>query len=323
MKSVGTGRSYWVLLLLALGLALSALLAASLGPTGFRLPWPLSDAVVSLRAPRVLLAAVVGASLAVSGSAMQVLLRNDLADPYVLGLSGGASTAAVASLWLLPGFPPGPAAAAGAMAAALLVRSLVGSSREPAALLLSGVAVGSILGSATGLMVTLAPSEQLLRSSTYWLFGGIGTPNWSTSLLPGALLALCGSLLMRRGERLDRLRLGAEVATSLGVNVQSTRRWVLIGAVLLTGGAVASAGLIGFVGLVAPHMGRRMVGARYRALVPVSALLGGVIVVLADLVARSVFAPREVPVGLLTAALGGPFFLWQLRRRPAHSGGLE
>lgn len=312
--------TYWVLLL-AVALGLSVVVAASLGPTGFRWPWPLTDAVVSLRAPRVLLAAVVGGCLAVSGSAMQVLLGNDLADPYVLGLSGGASTAAVACLWLLPGVSPGPAAALGAAGAAVLVRALVGRSRQPGQLLLAGIAVGSILGSATGLLVTLVPSDQLLRSSTYWLFGGLGTPNWQSSLVPGLVLLVCGTLLLRRGERLDRLRLGAEVAVSLGVDVRQTRRWVMIGAVLLTGGAVASAGLVGFVGLMAPHMGRLLVGPRYRLLVPVSALLGGCIVVIADVMARSLFAPREVPVGLLTAALGGPFFLIQLRRAARVQGG--
>lgn len=295
-------------------LVVATALASGIGPTGWRWPWPSTDAVVSLRLPRVLLALVVGASLAVSGSAMQVLLGNDLADPYVLGLSGGASTAAVASLWLLPGLSPGPAAALGAMGAALLVKALAGSNQDGSQLLLAGVAIGSILGSATGLLVTLAPSEQLLRSSTYWLFGGLGTTRWESSLLPGGLLIVCGTALVRRGERLDRLRLGGEVAASLGVEVPRTRRLVLAGAVLLTGGAVASAGLIGFVGLMAPHMGRRLVGASYRQLVPVSALLGAGIVVLADAAARTLFAPREVPVGLLTAALGGPFFLLQLRR---------
>ncbi len=302
------------LCLLALLLA-SVLLSASFGPTGFRLPWPLSDAVVALRAPRAVLATLVGAGLAVSGCAMQVLLHNPLAEPYVLGLSGGASLSAVASLWALPQLPPGPAAALGAALAALFVRRLAGSAAATERILLAGVAVGSILASGTGLLITLAPSDQLLRSSTYWLFGGLGTPRWSAPISVAALLGPALLAMWWRAERLDRLALGAEVAATLGVDVVPTRRWLFAVSVLLTGASVACAGLVGFVGLMAPHIGRRLVGGGHRALLPCAAVLGGFIVVVGDVLARTVLAPRELPVGLITAALGGPFFLWQIRRR--------
>jgi iron complex transport system permease protein len=299
-------------LVLALGVAI--LLAIASGPTGFRAPWQLQDSIIALRAPRVLLAAIVGASLAASGVSMQVLLQNELADPYILGVAGGASVGAVTSLALWPGLPPGPAAALGAAAAAALVRLLARGPYDPLRLLLSGIAVSSILGSVTGLILTLAPAERLLRSATFWLFGGLGTPEWSALLLPGVVLVAVSSWLLRRAERLDRLSLGADVATSLGVDVRATRRLVLIASVLLTAVAVAAAGLVGFVGLLAPHAARLIGGASHRAVLPLALLGGAILLVGADTLARSAFAPRELPVGLLTALLGGPFFLIQLHR---------
>jgi iron complex transport system permease protein len=303
-----------VLLLAAAGLAI--------GASGLRLdliPALLSgdDVVFGLRAPRVLLAALTGAGLALAGVAMQAVLRNDLADPYILGVSGGASAGAVASLALWPWAPPGPAAAAGAAAATALVRALAGRAPDATRLVLTGVAVGSVLASATGLVLVLAPAERLLRSAWFWLFGGFGAPGLAGALLPGGALLMALLWMHARAERLDRLALGDDVATSLGVNVRGLRAAALALAVLLTASAVAVAGLIGFVGLIAPHAGRRLVGARHRPLIAVSALLGAALVMFADTVARTAFFPREVPVGLLTAGLGGPFFLHLLARRPS------
>jgi iron complex transport system permease protein len=269
---------------------------------------------VNLRAPRVLLAGIVGASLAVTGVSMQTLLQNELADPYVLGLSGGASAGAVASLWLLPALPPGPAAAAGAASAAAVVRGLTRGQYNPTGLLLAGVAVGSLLAGVAGLVLVLAPADRLLRSATYWLFGGLGTPPWSGLLVPVLLLASALIWMLRRAERLDRLTLGRDVAASLGEDVARLQSGTLVASVTLTAAAVAASGLVGFVGLVAPHAARRWVGPAHRRLLPVAALGGALLVISADLIARTVFAPREVPVGLVTAAIGGPFFLWQLRR---------
>lgn len=307
------GRLAMVFSFMAL-LAGSMALAVAIGPTGLRAPWLLEDAVIGLRAPRVLLAAIVGASLALSGVGMQVLLQNDLADPYVLGLAGGASAGAVASLALWPGVPPGPAAAGGALGAAFIVRCIARGPYDPLRLLLSGVAVSSMLGSATGLLLTLAPAERLLRSSTSWLFGGLGLPDFGSLAAPAAVLVVAGTWMWRRAARLDRLSLGGDVATSLGVDVPRTRRRVLVAAVALTATAVAAAGLVGFVGLLAPHAARLTSGASHRRLLPIATLGGAILLVGADTLARTAFAPREVPVGLLTAALGGPFFLVQLQR---------
>lgn len=297
---------------LALALILAALGALAVGPA--RLGALDLPTLLALRGPRVLLAAITGAALSLTGVLMQAFLRNDLADPYILGISGGAAAGAVSSMALWPGMPPGMAAAAGAAGAVGLVRGLAGGLRDPARLLLAGVAVSSVLGSLTGLVLVLAPASQLIRSATFWLFGGLGTPALTELALPGGLLA--GGLLwsLARAERLDRWTLGDDAAVALGVDVARLRRCALLTAVALTAATVSSAGLIGFVGLVAPHCARRVVGARHRALLPAAALGGALLLVIADTLARTAFAPREVPVGLVTACLGGPFFLRQLRR---------
>jgi len=301
---------------LAIGCVAAGVLAICIGSTGWRSPWAWDAMVAELRAPRVLLGWLVGAALAAAGVAMQAVLHNDLADPYVLGISGGASVGAVASLALCPGIAPGPAAAAGAAGAAALVRALARGPHDPTRLLLAGVAVGSMFASATGLILVLAPDSQLLRSSTSWLFGGLGTPRWSALIVPAGVVTGGVAWLSLHAQRLDRLALGADVAAALGVAVPSLRRRILVVAVALTALAVAAAGLVGFVGLIAPHAARKLVGQPHRALVPVAALAGALLVMAADAVARTAFAPREVPVGLVTASLGGPMFLWQLQRGP-------
>lgn len=293
-----------------------AALAISAGSTGWRAPWAWTAMVAELRAPRVLLGGVVGAGLAVAGVAMQAVLHNELADPYVLGVSGGASLGAVASLAAWPGAPPGPAAAAGAATAALLVRGLARGPLDPTRLLLAGVALGSVLASATGAILVLAPASQLLRSSTSWLFGGLGTPRWPALGAPALAVVAATAWLSARASRIDRLVLGGDVATALGVDVAGLRRRLLVAGVALTALAVAAAGLIGFVGLIAPHAARRLVGQPHRHLIALAALLGATLVMAADAVARTAFAPRELPVGLVTASIGGPVFLWQLQRGP-------
>lgn len=303
-----------LVVLLALACVIVAGLALCSGPSGWRLPWPWNEVTAELRAPRVALSGIIGASLALAGVAMQALLQNDLADPYVLGLSGGASVGAVTSLALWPGVSLGPAAAAGAAGAAVLVRALARGPYDPTRLLLAGVAVGSTLASATGLILVLLPASQLLRTTSYWLFGGLGTPRGSAIVAPACLLLSSAVWLWARAERLDRLTLGQDAAASLGVDVAALRRNVLLVSVALTAVAVAGAGLVGFVGLIAPHAARRLGAQRHRHLIPLAVLSGALLLMSADAIARTVFAPREVPVGLITAAVGGPFFLLQLQR---------
>jgi iron complex transport system permease protein len=310
----------WHIALVSACVAL-AFVGLSAGPAGWMLPWEAieklaaGDVIVAgLRAPRVGLAALVGASLGLAGALMQALLRNDLADPYVLGLSGGASVGAVASLLVLPAAPPGFLAAFGAGGAAVLVRGLAGAPYDRTRLLLAGITLSSLFTSLTGLLLILAPEDRLLRSASFWLFGGMGTPRATLLIVPALLLVAAVALLVGRAERIDRLTLGDDVATSLGVNVPAMRRLAMIVAVLLTASAVAVGGLVGFVGLIAPHAARRLVGVPHRAMLPATALLGAALVMAADTAARTAFAPREIPVGLVTAGLGGPFFLHLLRR---------
>jgi iron complex transport system permease protein len=305
-------------LFLLVGLCFAVGLMA--GASGWKTPWGVAagllrgdDIIAILRAPRVVLAAIVGASLAVAGVSMQTLLANDVAEPYVLGLSGGASLGAVLSLALFPGVSPGPLAAAGAAGAAVLVKAL-SRPYHPTRLLLCGIAIGSLLGSATGLVLVLSPPGRLLRSATYWLFGGLASPDWAVLWVPLVVLGGAIAFLLARAERLDRLVLGEDVAASLGVDVLWLRRGVLLLAVCLTASVVAVSGLIGFVGLIAPHVARHLVGPAHRRLVPIAALCGALVVMAADTAARTAFAPREVPVGLVTAVLGGPFFLVLLGR---------
>jgi iron complex transport system permease protein len=299
--------------LLAIAVVALGVIAICAGPAGWRAPWQWDDVVMALRAPRVVLAGVVGASLAVAGVTLQAIVHNDLAEPYVLGLSGGASAGAVLAL-ACGVVPMGAGAALGALGAAALVRALARGPFDATRLLLAGVAVGAVCASITGLLVTLAPPDRLLRSATFWLFGGLGAPRWPALAAPAAILVIAVAWARARAERLDRLSLGADVATSLGVDVARVRRGALIAVVALTAITVAVAGLIGFVGLIAPHAARRWVGAPLRRCLPVAALGGALLVVAADLAARTAAAPREVPVGLVTALVGGPFFLWQLQR---------
>ncbi len=307
-------RRSTTLVLLALACGAVAIMGLCAGPSGWYLPWQASDIVTELRAPRVLLAGIVGASLALAGVAMQSLLRNDLADPYVLGLSGGASAGAVASLALWPGVPPGPLAAAGAGGAAALVQWLARGPYDPTRLLLSGVAVSSLLASTTGLVLVMSPEGRLLRGAMFWLFGGVGTPLWSALILPAGLLVFAVGWMLTRSERLDRFTLGSDEAAALGVDVLALRRTILLISVILTAVSVAACGLVGFVGLIAPHVARQLVGQPHRHVIPTAAFGGALLVMSADTVARTVFAPREVPVGLLTATVGGPMFLWLLQR---------
>jgi iron complex transport system permease protein len=297
---------------LALALFAATGIALLVGPAG------LDGAVVAMRAPRVAAALVSGAGLALAGVAMQALLRNALAEPFVLGMSGGASLGAVLAVLMVPGFPPALAAALGALASALLVGA-VGRTGEgllpPTRLLLCGCAVAAVLGALTGFALAVAPQSRAVRAALYWTAGSLGAASWPA--LVGAVVATAGSaaVLVRASGALDRLLLGAETAASLGVDVPRMRLLLLAVGAGLTGVLVALGGPIGFVGLAAPHLARLWVGATHARLLPTAAGLGALLLLASDTAARAAFAPRELPTGLLTAALGGPFFLWMLRGR--------
>ncbi|MEU1177784.1 iron ABC transporter permease [Streptomyces sp. NPDC005820] len=281
---------------------------------------PALDQIVwAFRAPRVALAALVGAGLAVTGAVLQTLVANPLADPVVLGFSYGASFGAVLVITLggaaLGGLGVSGAAFVGALAAGALVFVL--GQRQgrlaPTRLVLAGVAVGYVLLSVTSFVQLLAtPTE--LRTVMFWMLGSVAGARWSQ--LPTVTVVVLTStvLLTLFGRRLNALLAGDESATALGVDVNRLRAALLVISALLTGTVIAVAGGIGFVGLMIPHLVRLTTGADHRRLLPLTALLGAVYLVVVDLLSRTVNRPNELPLGILTALLGAPFFLWLLRR---------
>lgn len=274
--------------------------------------------VQTLRAPRLIVAVLVGASLAVSGAILQGVIRNPLAAPDVIGITGGASVGAVAfitylsgslSIHLLP-----LAAILGAFTAATLIYILAWKKGvNPLRMVLVGVGISSLLSAATSFMLVFSPAYSA-SSSYIWLTGTVYGSTWSQvgALLP--LVLVCGFVTVCLIRPLNVQLLSDETATSLGNPVQRNRLLLIVVSVCLAGAAVSVAGVVGFVGLLAPHVARRMVGPLYSRLIPVSALFGGIVVALADLVARTVFLPFDIPVGVFTSGIGAPFFIYLLYR---------
>jgi iron complex transport system permease protein len=274
-----------------------------------------------LRLPRLLLASLVGAGLGAAGAGYQGLFRNSLADPFIVGASSGAAlgaTLAIVCGWqggLLGWGITSAATLVGSLAAVSLVFgiSAAGSRTSTVSLLMAGVAVGSFLASLVSLLMFL--NEQLLATIFAWLIGSFSSASWS-ELGTAAPFILGGWLMLWLLSRsLDSLTFGEEAAAALGLRVGWLRGGVVFAASLATAAAVASAGVIGFVGLIAPHIARRLVGARHGLVIPASGLIGALLLLVSDDLARTVAAPKEVPVGVLTALLGGPFFLYLLKAR--------
>lgn len=269
-----------------------------------------------IRLPRAVAGFTVGAMLGMAGTLMQVLLRNPLAEPYVLGISGGAAVAALASLMLgLGSLWVSSSAFLGALGSMLLV-FLLGRTRDGMAsserLLLTGIVLAAGWGAAISFLLATGP-DQSLRGMLFWLMGDLSrvtNPWWS---VPVVVLALAAGSVM--APALDILARGDQQAAVLGVEVHRLRAGCYVTASILTACAVTLAGPIGFVGLVVPHFMRLLVGARHRILLPASMLAGGGLLMLADTLARTALAPQQLPVGVLTAALGVPLFLYLLRRR--------
>lgn len=276
--------------------------------------------LVYVRFPRVVLSAIVGAMLAISGTTLQGIFRNPLADPGLIGVTAGAGLGATLWIVLIGGGALGmwglPVAA---FACGILVTFGVWKISESqgkvrtVTLLLAGIALNSFAGAGIGLMTFLADDEQL-RSLTFWLLGGFGGSTWPVVFvtLPIAIVGLF--VLLQQASALNAMSLGESEAYHLGVSTEALKRWAVFGVALTVGAAVSAAGGIGFVGLVVPHLLRLMGGADHRYVLPGSALGGAILLVLADLFSRTVVVPAELPVGVVTALIGGPFFLWVLLR---------
>ena len=324
--------SFFVLAgLVVLGTALGAtsLPTAEVGRALLGVVWPglvgdaplrVSRIVLDLRLPRVLLAICVGAGLSVVGALLQTVTRNDLADPFLFGLSSGAAAGAVSvitvfgdrlGLWTLP-----LAAFAGALLATMVVLTLMAGQRGRGQekLVIAGLAVSFLFGSLTSYLV-FSGDQRAASSVMFWSVGGLGTASWSNLPLAvgGTGIALLAGLLWHRS--LDALLGGEDTALSLGVNIRRLRRNVFLLCALSTASLVALSGVIGFVGLMIPHLARGIVGVRHAPLLVTTALLGAMLLLAGDVVSRTILAPQELPVGIITAAAGGAFVLALVFRR--------
>lgn len=304
-----------------------AILQASLGGTPLPESIPPSSAAIllSLRLPRTLLIALTGAALAGSGTAYQGLFRNPLADPYLIGVASGAGLGAVIALSLrwnytTAGLFATPLAAfLGAVVTVAVVYELARVRRTlpTTNLILAGVAVSSFATAASSFIMINSTGE--LRRALVWLLGGATMSGWEpvAALLPYAAIGL--GVLLTTGHALNVLQFGDEQAQQIGLPVNRVRLVIVAAATLATAGAVAFSGIIGFVGLVVPHVTRMIWGGNYRRLLPLSLLCGAAFLLAADILARMLMAPQELPVGIITALAGAPFFLWVLRRSKAQN----
>lgn len=291
------------------------------------------DAVIvfDLRLPRTLVGLMVGAGLAVAGALLQGLFRNPLADPALVGVSSGSALAAAAVIVLGHRFMAGPgllpfqvlpaASFVGALAATILLYAI--GTRQGrtsiATMLLAGIALAALASAGTGFLAFLSDDRQL-RDLSFWTLGSLGGATWTKLAVIGPMIGLVLASVPFLARALNALVLGEAEAFHLGIPVERVKRLAILAVAVSVGAAVATAGLIGFVGLVVPHMVRLVVGPDHRVLLPASALLGGALLVAADMVARIVVAPAELPIGIVTAFIGAPYFLWLLLRR---NGGLD
>ena len=269
----------------------------------------------NIRIPRTVVAALVGVNLSLSGAILQAVMKNPLADPHIIGISSGAGLAGIVVLLLYPGmgWAVTPIAFLGAMGAALLIYVLAWKNGiRPIRIILAGVAVSAFLGA--GISALMIFYSDRVHSALMWMVGGLSARSWAhvDMICPYAVLGMVLALLGAR--HLNILQLGDEIAKGLGLHVELTRILLTALAALLAASAVSVVGLLGFVGLIVPHAARLIVGSDYRFLLPGAALLGIAVVTLSDTFARTAFAPTELPVGIIMAVLGAPFFLFLLRR---------
>ncbi|HET6732094.1 FecCD family ABC transporter permease [Mycobacterium sp.] len=292
-------------------------------PTLIEPTWPAvrESIVLEARLPRVVLAAAIGAGLAMCGMALQAVVRNPLADPMLLGVSSGASVGAVGVLvfgvGVFPFFTLPLAAFGGALAALVAVYFLArtGGRMTTVRLILAGVAVAEVLSALASYLIISSDDPHKTQSAVRWMLGGLGGTTWPMVWIPAAAVLFGAVILLAVTRPLNLLYTGEEAATALGLDVHRFRAGVFVVVALMVGAMVAVSGAIGFVGLIMPHVVRLLVGADHRRALVAAALLGASFLVACDIAARTITAPEELPVGVLTALIGGPFFLWLMRRR--------
>lgn len=306
------------------------------GAVGLELPWSYGQreetVLMAIRLPRAVLGVVVGAALAVAGAALQGLFRNPLADPALIGVSSGAALGAGGIIVLGPALPLAisvalgpfllPLAAFGAGLATMLIVHRIATREgrtEVATLLLAGVAINAIAGAGIGLLIFIS-GDQELRDLNFWLLGSLGGVTWKTFLPALPFIVLPALALPLLARHLDAMLLGEDEAMHLGFDVERTKKLLVAMVALSVGASVALTGVIGFVGLVVPHLVRMVMGPGHRLLLPASMMVGSILMLGADLVARTIVLPAELPIGILTGCIGGPFFLWMLMHRRALAG---
>ena len=333
----------FIFLIIFLVLILAAALIISLGVGAVYIPpdrvWAvilnvtkensdIMDAAIvrDLRLARVLLATLVGAGLATAGAAFQALFRNPLADPYIIGASSGASLGATLAItlglsWSFAGFSSIPLAAfLGALLAVFVVYGIAGRSGKSSVIgmLLAGAALGTVLSSAVSLLMLI--SEEGIHEIFSWLMGGFNGRSWNQLWSCGPLLIIGIIFLWLFSRPLDAISCGDDAAQTIGLSLLKTRGVIVAAASLVTAAAVAASGIIGFVGLISPHIARIVFGATHKRLIPASALIGAILTLFADDLARTLMAPVEIPVGIVTSLVGGIFFLYLLKTHDREYG---
>lgn len=282
-----------------------------------------ANAVIwDIRIPRLILGAAVGAGLAVAGAILQAVVRNALADPYILGINSGASTGAALAILFGVGAGFGEyalqgAAFIGALAASAVMFFIARSAGRLTSvrLLMAGIAVGYALSAVTSFLIFASDSAEGSRSVMFWLLGSLGLGRWGLLLLVSMLVVVAVTIVFwSMGRRIDALTVGDDAALTMGVNPDRMRVILVVLTCILVGSVVAMAGSIGFVGLVIPHAARRLVGGSHRHMIPVAALLGASLLIAADIGARTLLAPQEIPIGILTSLVGAPFLILLVRR---------
>jgi len=280
--------------------------------------------VWEIRFPRALLAMMVGAGLAMVGAGLQAVTRNPLADPHLLGISSGGAFGAILALLhtgLFLGLMTVPLMAfLGALGATAIVLgvSRFADARSADRLVLAGVAVSFVIMAGANVLIFLG-EPQATHTVVFWMLGSLGRAQWADLIYPLIILIAVGAWLVARARDLNAMTIGDETASTLGIPVARFRLAVFIGGALITGVMVAFSGIIGFVGLMVPHVVRMIVGGDYRRVLPASALLGAVFLLWADIVARTIMAPEDIPIGIVTGLVGGLFFIWLLGRRRGHA----
>lgn len=282
------------------------------------LPGVNREIIWNIRLPRTLVAMFVGANLAVSGALLQGIMRNPLADPHIIGVSSGAGLFGIFLLVVMPQYDYllTPAAFIGATLAAFIIYLLSWKDGvNPLRIVLAGVAVSAFLGSGISAMLTFYSDR--VQGALLFMVGGLAAKSWPdlSTILPYSLIGLALSMLFSK--QMNIMMLGDATARSLGIRVELSRLWITAIATLLAASAVSIAGLLGFVGLIIPHVARLLVGGDYRFLIPSAALLGAAVLTICDTLARIMFSPMELPVGIIMGVLGAPFFLYLLRRKKA------